>query len=220
MFVKICGMTSRAAVDAAVEAGADAIGFVFAPSPREVAPEAAREWCRSLPADIVRVAVMRHPSRERAARVLGELAPDWLQTDAEDFARLELPVGCMPLPVYRCGSVPAGLAAALARDGTSAPGRASAGAAGRPQLLFEGPVSGSGRTADWDEARALAARVRLMLAGGLDAGNVADAIGGVRPWGVDVSSGVESAPGVKDPGRIREFVARARAAAAESATEE
>ena len=219
VIVKICGITSPAALDAAVEAGADAIGFVFAASPREVAPETAREWCRALPADIVRVAVMRHPSRERVARVLGELAPDWLQTDAEDFAGLVLPDGCRPLPVYRSGSVPADLGARLGGSGSVASPE-SRGAARPPQLLYEGPVSGSGRTADWDEARTLAARVPLMLAGGLDADNVADAIRGVRPCGVDVSSGVESARGVKDPGRIREFVARARAAAAAGATEE
>ena len=209
MFVKICGMTSRAAVDAAVEAGADAIGFVFAPSPREVTPDTARMLCAGLPAGIVRVAVMRHPSVGLVERVAEALAPDWLQTDAEDFDRFELPAGCVPLPVYRNGRLPATLAAV--------PGPL---ADALPRLLFEGEVSGSGRTADWLEARQLAARARLVLAGGLNADNVEDAIRAVAPWGVDVSSGVERAPGVKDPDRIREFVARARAAATPSATEE
>lgn len=194
MFVKICGLTSRAAVEAAVEAGADAVGFVFAASPREVAPADARQWCRALPAGVVRVAVMRHPDRSLVERVGGELAPDWLQTDAEDFGGFELPAGCFPLPVYRSGGV-------------------DAPAALPPRLLFEGPVSGSGRKADWSVARQLAQRTHLVLAGGLDAANVADAIRAVRPWGVDVSSGVESAPGIKDAGKIREFVARAKAAA-------
>jgi phosphoribosylanthranilate isomerase len=197
MFVKICGLTSQAAVDAAVEAGADAVGFVFAKSPREVTVDDARQWCAALPRDIVRVAVMHHPARERVERVVGELAPDYLQSDAEDFDGLELPDGCIALPVYRSGGA--------GRPTGEAP----------PRLLYEGPVSGSGRTANWPEARALAARTRLILAGGLNADNVADAIRAVRPWGVDVSSGVESAPGVKDKGKIMEFVARAKAAADE-----
>ena len=118
--------------------------------------------------------------------------PDWLQTDAEDLAAMELPDGCRALPVFRNGRTPP---------------------AGErpPRLLFEGAVSGSGRTADWDEARALAAASEVILAGGLDAQNVAAAIRAVRPWGVDVSSGVERRRGEKDAGKIKEFVARARA---------
>jgi phosphoribosylanthranilate isomerase len=79
-------------------------------------------------------------------------------------------------------------------------------------LLVEGRASGRGARADWALAARLALRTRVVLAGGLDAGNVAAAIRRVRPFGVDVSSGVESAPGVKDPGRIRAFVAAVRAA--------
>jgi phosphoribosylanthranilate isomerase len=80
-----------------------------------------------------------------------------------------------------------------------------------PRLLFEGAVSGSGTTADWDAAAKLAARTQLILAGGLDPGNVGAAIRHVRPWGVDVSSGVERRRGEKDAQKIKEFVARARA---------
>jgi phosphoribosylanthranilate isomerase len=192
VFVKICGLTDAAAVRAAAAAGADAVGFVFAPSPREVTPETAAELCRELPAGIKRVAVLRHPERARWQRVLEVFAPDWLQTDAEDLAAIELPPACTGLPVYREGRLPSG-------------------AAMPARLLFEGAVSGSGRTADWDEARALAARTRLVLAGGLDAANVGEAIRRVRPWGVDVSSGVERRRGEKDPAMIEEFVARVRA---------
>ena len=191
LFVKICGLTDRAAVHAAVAAGADAIGFVFAPSPREISVDSARALCADIPAGVLRVAVMRHPQRELVARVLAEFAPDCLQTDAEDFAGIDLPSGCRALPVYRGGHV---------------------GAAAGARILFEGPVSGSGRTADWNAARALAARTELVLAGGLNADNVADAIREVRPWGVDVSSGVEVSPGVKDGGKIEKFIAAARAA--------
>lgn len=194
LFVKICGLTGRAAVHAAVEAGADAVGFVFAPSPREVSVAAARALCAGLPAGILRVAVMRHPEPALVDQVLGEFAPDCLQTDAGDFAAIDLPEKCAALPVYRSGSV--------------------VGPPVRARILFEGPVSGSGRPADWREAQALAAQTQLILAGGLNAGNVADAIRHVRPWGVDVSSGVESTLGVKDARRIEEFIATARSAAA------
>jgi len=191
MFVKICGINSVEAAAAAVAAGADALGFVFAESPREVTPERARELCAGVPASVKRVAVMRHPAAALVARVLDVFEPDWLQTDALDFAAIDLPARIAALPVYRNGGAPA-----------EAP----------PRLLFEGTASGSGRTADWDEARTLAARTQLILAGGLDADNVADAITRVRPWGVDVSSGVERRRGEKDPQKIREFVARARTA--------
>lgn len=194
MFVKICGMTSADAIEAAATAGADAVGFVFAKSPRQVSPGDARMLAMKLPARVLKVAVFRHPEPALVAEVLETLEPDWLQTDAADFAALELPTTCRALPVYRSGHAP--------------------GAAEAPsRLIFEGPVSGSGRTADWREARELAARTELILAGGLGPENVEDAIRTVRPWGVDVSSGVECAPGRKDPAKIAEFVARARRAA-------
>jgi phosphoribosylanthranilate isomerase len=192
--VKICGINSPVAAAAAVAAGADALGFVFAPSPREVWPERALEICEGVPRSVLRVAVMHHPAPERWRRVLDVFAPDWLQTDAEDFAANGLQEAiagrCSRLPVYRDGHAPG-----------SPPER----------LLFEGAKSGTGRTADWDEARALAPRTQLILAGGLEAANVADAIRRVQPWGVDVSSGVEKRRGEKDPRMIHEFVARVRA---------
>jgi phosphoribosylanthranilate isomerase len=191
VLVKICGLATIDAVEAAVEAGADALGFVFARSPREVSPERAAELCAGVPAHVKRVAVMRHPAPALVRQVLEVLAPDWLQTDAADFAEIELPPSCSPLPVLRTG--------AHATD--SAPAR----------VLFEGLTSGSGTVADWNEARELALGRELILAGGLRPDNVDDAIRAVRPWGVDVSSGVEQSPGKKDPVKIREFVARVRA---------
>lgn len=192
MFVKICGLTTYDAVHAAVSAGADAVGFVFADSPRRVTPDEAAQLCKDLPGDFVRVAVMRHPSAEEWQAVRERFAPDWLQTDAEDLEALDLPADCQPLPVFRSGRM------------TSArhPER----------LLFEGPRSGRGEVADWREAASIAAETQMILAGGLDADNVADAIRTVDPWGVDVSSGVEREPARKDPEKIQLFVARARAA--------
>ena len=192
MFVKICGMNSPEAVAAAVRAGADALGFVFSESPREVTPERAKELCAGLPGHVVRIAVMRHPHAERWQRALEVFAPDWLQTDAEDLPAIKLTGGCVALPVYRDGNAPAD---------ADLPDR----------LLWEGTHSGSGRLADWDEAQGLAHVAEVILAGGLTADNVADAIRSVKPWGVDVSSGVERARGEKDPAKIEEFVARVRA---------
>jgi phosphoribosylanthranilate isomerase len=192
MFVKICGMNSPEAVAAAVAAGADALGFVFAESPRQVTPEQARSLCADVPAHVLRVAVMRHPHKEQWERALEVFKPNWLQTDAEDFRWIKLPPGCVALPVYRDSNAPAD---------SDLPDR----------LLFEGTHSGSGRVADWDEARRLARVAEVILAGGLTVDNVEDAVGFVRPWGVDVSSGVERARGEKDPALIGEFVARVRA---------
>ena len=190
MFVKICGLSSQEAIAAAIEAGVDAIGFVFAHSPRQVTPAAASRLAASVPRGILKVAVMHHPSRLDCERVFAEFEPDCVQTDAADFAQIALPPDCSALPVFREGDVP--------RD--ALPRR----------LLFEGTTSGSGRTANWREARQLAARCELILAGGLDADNVTTAIAEVCPFGVDVSSGVERRRGVKDPRKILEFVSRVR----------
>jgi phosphoribosylanthranilate isomerase len=192
MFVKICGMNSPEAVEAAVAAGVDALGFVFAESPRQVTPERAKELCASVPANVLRIAVMRHPHKEHWERVIEIFEPNWLQTDADDFRWIKLPKTCTALPVYRDSNAPAD---------SDLPDR----------LLFEGTHSGSGRVADWDEANGLAHVAEVILAGGLTADNVTDAVRFVRPWGVDVSSGVERAPGEKDPQMIKEFVARVRA---------
>jgi len=195
VLVKICGLSTPAAVAAAVAAGADAIGFVFAESPRKVTPEQAKALCAGVPKSVKRVAVLRHPEESLWRSVLDVFAPDWLQTDAADFAGIELGGSCEALPVYRNGEADAALAARPAR------------------LLFESAQSGTGTRADWNEARELARTFPLILAGGLDAENVADAVRAVRPFGVDVSSGVERRRGEKDVAKIEEFVARVRAVA-------
>ncbi len=196
MMIKICGLTTPAGVAAAVEAGADALGFVFAASPRQISPQIAGQLCRDVPEHVARVAVMQHPARDAWQQVRDEFWPDWLQTDAADFNALDLPPDCRPMPVYRDQL--------LRRSGM--PDRWPA------RVVFEGNRSGTGQPADWTLAASIAAQTRLMLAGGLNPDNVAAAIRQVQPWGVDVSSGVESAPGEKDPGKIEQFIARARAA--------
>ncbi len=195
IFVKICGLTDETAVAAAVAAGADAVGFVFhAASPRNLEPRRAQALAAALPPGVRRVAVTLHPAPVLVAKVLEEFAPDVWQSDAADLPAMALPAGIEPWPVLRAGIA---LPAPLPR-----------------RFLFEGAKSGAGVVTDWGQATSLARRGELILGGGLDPGNVAEAIRRVRPFGVDVSSGVESAPGRKDPVRIREFVAAARKAAA------
>jgi phosphoribosylanthranilate isomerase len=188
LWIKICRLTTEAGVYAAAEAGADAIGFVFAPSRRQVTPERAAELARVAPRELQRVAVLLHPTQSLLDAVLETLAPDVLQTDAEDFGVLHTPQHVQRLPVVR--------------GATSTP---------PPRMLFEGAVSGTGARSDWAQAAKLARATQLVLAGGLTPTNVQRALHEVRPFGVDVSSGVESAPGVKDPARIHEFVRNARA---------
>ena len=192
VFVKICGVTDEAALDAAVAAGADAVGFVFhAASPRDLEPARAAALAARLPGGVLAVAVTLHPAQDAVDRVLETFQPDIWQTDADDFERLRLPRSIGRWPVLR-----------------------DAGAALRQlpaRFLFEAAESGRGRQADWAVAARLARQRELILGGGLDAGNVAEAIASVRPFGVDVSSGVERAPGVKDPRRIHAFVMAARA---------
>jgi phosphoribosylanthranilate isomerase len=193
LWIKICGLRTLDAIDAAASAGADAVGFVFHDnSPRNVALDDARALQRGVPAGIERVAVFLHPSQALLDAVLAAIEPDWVQTDASDLAGLRLPAGQRVLPVLRSGAALAG----------SPP----------PRCLFESSSSGAGERADWTAAARVARMSQLVLAGGLDPSNVGDAVRAVRPFGVDVSSGVESSRGIKDAARIREFIRSARAA--------
>lgn len=194
LWIKICGLRSAPAIAAAAAAGAQAVGFVFhEASPRNLTLGEAQALQGAVPAGVERVAVFLRPAQALLDAVIAALRPDWVQLDAADLEKLLLPAHQRVLPVLR-------------------------GSAARrplpPRFLFEGALSGSGERSDWSAAAKLAAEAEVVLAGGLDAGNVADAIASVRPFGIDVSSGVESSRGVKDPARIRDFVAVARAAQA------
>jgi phosphoribosylanthranilate isomerase len=190
MWIKICGITSEAAVGAALAAGADALGFVFASSVRRLTPAVAATLAQPARGRARCVAVTLHPQAAEVDEILAVFRPDVLQADAAALVALALPSMLETLPVVR-----------------SAPS-----ASLPPRLLFEGPASGRGVRSDWDVAHLVARRTQLVLAGGLNAANVVDAIQRVAPFGVDVSSGVEMRPGQKDPQKIEEFVARARAA--------
>jgi phosphoribosylanthranilate isomerase len=192
MWIKICGMTTPAAVSAALEAGVDAVGFVFAPSSRRLTPYAAAALAQSVRGRLCCVAVTRGPTQKEVDEIVSHFAPDVLQSDAADLDELRLPAELAQLPVVRStAAVPMVLP---------------------PRILFEGPGSGTGAVSDWALAASLARRTQLVLAGGLSAANIATALARVRPWGVDVSSGVESQPGVKDPAEIVKFVTAVRAA--------
>ncbi len=195
LLVKICGLTTADAVAAAVDAGADALGFVFhSASRRNLLPAQAAALAAAVPAGVTTVAVTLHPPQSLVDEILKVFRPAAWQTDAADFAGLAFPAGIEQWPVLRAGALPA----------QPMPAR----------VLYEGPHSGAGVVADWTEAARLARRTQLILGGGLNPGNVAAAIRAVQPFGVDVSSGVEAAPGRKDPARIHDFVTAARRAAA------
>ena len=190
--VKICGLTHVVSVEAAVAAGADALGFVFSDSPRTVTARHAAFIASRVPRNVLRVAVMRHPTAELWNEVETIFCPDVLQTDASDFHYLGVAPEIKRWPVVREGAAP------TEQDL-------------RDVYVYEGPSSGGGERVDWGIAAGIASQGRMILAGGLDPDNVATAIETVAPYGVDVSSGVESAPGLKDPDLIHSFVAAVRA---------
>jgi phosphoribosylanthranilate isomerase len=193
LWIKICGLRTAEAIATAADAGVQAVGFVFhEASPRNVSVAEARALQGGVPAGIDRVAVFLHPSQALVDAVIDAVQPDWIQADAGDLSRLHLPASQRLLPVMRSGS-------SLPRPLPS-------------RFLLESARSGAGEKADWNAAARLAGQAEIVLAGGLDATNVAEAVRLVRPFGVDVSSGVESSRGVKDAARIRDFVAAARAA--------
>ena len=192
MWLKICGITTTDAIDAALAARVDAIGFIFSPSVRRLEPAQAALLAAHARGRVSLIAVTMHPAQALIDEIIRVVKPDLLQTDLRDFDGLRLPESLARLPVLRAG---------IASE-----------AALPERMLFEGARSGSGETADWDTAARLALSSELILAGGLDAHNVGQAIRAVRPYGVDVSSGVESSPGRKSPKKIAEFVQAARAA--------
>ena len=189
-WIKVCGITTPEAVNASLGAGVDAIGFVFAVSPRRVTPERASRLAAPVRGRIACCAVVRRTSQSEVDEILRVLRPDMLQVDVDEVGSLALPRTLQVLPVAS----------------TRAPPQADPPV----RLLLERPPTDD--DADWDEAgiRSLSRRTRLVLAGGLDAGNVGRLVRALGPWGVDVSRGVEVAPGIKGHELIRRFAQAAR----------
>ena len=188
MLVKVCGITRLEDAAAAVDAGAGAIGFVFWPdSPRFVDPYRARAIAATLPPFVTAVGLFVNQTLSHVNAVAALVRLGAVQLHGDETPAFAAGVAA---PVIR--ALPVGAAAAWP-DGTT--------------LLLDAhdPVKrgGTGRTIDWTAAADLAARRRVLLAGGLTPDNVADAIARVRPFGIDVSSGVERAPGIKDHQRLR-----------------
>jgi phosphoribosylanthranilate isomerase len=202
MWVKICGITNEEDALMAVAMGADAVGFVFAPSPRQVTVGTVRDITRRLPFGVMTVGVFRDQAPDQvidtvlsaglhAAQLHGHETPNEAKQVRQKVQALIV-------------AFPAGSSSIDRFDDYQA-----------DALMIDAPTPGGGEVFDWALADGIPSNRRLILAGGLNPGNVGEAIATVKPWGVDVSSGVEAEPGIKDPRRVLAFVRRARTAFAE-----
>lgn len=200
MFVKICGLTSEEDALLAVALGADALGFNFVNgSKRQIAPDKAREIVRRLPPETMTVGIFRDELPGRVVELTQRAGLRAAQLHGNESAEQTRQVRSLVPIVVK--AFPAGH-----------PGLSSVADYGADIVMIDGAEPGSGEVFDWRLAEgAPTAGHRVLLAGGLHAGNVADAIERVRPWGVDVATGVESAPGRKDAVKMREFIANAKA---------
>ena len=202
MIVKICGLRTLPAATAAVKAGADLLGFNFVPSSRRcISPETARDIIGALPAHAQTVGIFVNPTLAQVQATVERSGLDWVQLSGTETPAFCAAVAQPVIKTVRLSEPPAGEARPNEYD--------------VDLLLADAAVpgswGGSGEVSDWAAAGRLARRRRLLLAGGLHAGNVAAALRTVRPAGVDVASGIET-DGREDPAKIRAFVAAARAA--------
>ena len=189
--VKICGLSTKGAVETAVSAGADYIGFVFAPSKRQVTLEQAAELAKFIPSHIQKVGVFVSPSRAELLEAIDKVGLDFVQVHGQVVDKLfeNLP----------CGSIQA-----VQVDGNGHVPNSQA-----DYLLFDAPVAGSGQTFDWGRLDTTKLAQPFFIAGGLNEDNVARAIQHFSPFAVDVSSGVET-DGQKDHEKIRRFIERVK----------
>ncbi|MBI1176690.1 phosphoribosylanthranilate isomerase [bacterium] len=206
MFIKICGITNLADARAAVDAGADALGFMFyRPSKRFIEPMAAREIIEQMPANVAKVGVFVNPSAAEAREARSASGIDTIQFHGE-----EAPEFCAmfrPSRIWKAFRI---------KDATSLAelGRYSEADGWLLDSHVAGSHGGTGQGFDWSLAVAAKKLGRpIIVAGGLNPENVTDAVVTIRPFGLDVSSGVESAPGKKDAAKIAEFIRMGKAAA-------
>ncbi len=197
MFIKICGITNEEDALLAVAVGADAIGFVFAPSPRQVVATRVAEIVRRLPPDILTVGVFRNELPDRVISIMNNTGLMAAQLHGFESASQVHKVKSEVRTVFK----------AVTAGSESFQDAAGFGA---DAVLVDSEEPGSGEVFDWQMAENAPQGVPLILAGGLTPTNVVGAIEKVRPWGVDVSSGVERSPGIKDPRLVRAFVEAAR----------
>ena len=189
--VKICGLSTKEAVKTAVSAGADYIGFVFAPSKRQVTVEQATELAKFIPSHIQKVGVFISPSRAELLEAVDKVGLDFVQVHGQVVDKLfeNLP----------CGSIQA-----VQVDGNGHVHNSQA-----DYLLFDAPVAGSGQTFDWGRLDTTELSQPFFIAGGLNEDNVEEAVQHFTPYAVDVSSGVET-NGQKDHEKIRRFIERVK----------
>jgi phosphoribosylanthranilate isomerase len=210
LIVKICGLSTRETLDVALDAGADMVGFVFfPPSPRHLSLEKARELGRQAKGRATKVALSVDADDATLANIVDALQPDILQLHGkETVARVRDIKQKFGLLVMKA------LAVETSADLAALPGYAAVA----DHILFDARApqeatrpGGLGAIFDWHVLENLDLKVPFMVSGGLTAGNVAEAVRVTRAGGADVSSGVESAPGIKDPDMIRAFIRAARA---------
>lgn len=206
--VKICGLTQIADLEWAIGCGVDAIGLVMATSPRRVSEKIARRLLLAAGSEVIKIAVFRSLVAADL-RLLADLGFDAVQGEGSPASPVALPL----LPVIIDGPrLQARVAGVLGIPRRWSPGAMSK--LGHPALLLDGPRGGGGGvTADTHRAKQLASRHRIVLAGGLTPENVARSVEAIGPVAVDVSSGVERGPGMKDHGRVKAFIEAARTAA-------
>jgi phosphoribosylanthranilate isomerase len=202
VLVKICGITTEADALLAVGLGADAVGFVFAPSPRQVSVRAVQQIVDRLPRHVLTVGVFRDETPQRVVQVVNTIGLRAAQLHGHETpAQTRWVAERVPLTIRAFAA--------------GHPEIARAEDYGVSAVMVDSASPGSGEVFDWRLAEGVVDPGRLIVSGGLDAGNVGDAVAHLRPFGVDVCSGVEAEPGRKDPQRLRAFMVAARRAAAD-----
>jgi phosphoribosylanthranilate isomerase len=197
MFVKICGNTTEEDALLATALGADALGFVFAPSRRQVKADDVRSIVKRLPHEVTTVGVFVNERPERVVEIVSMVGLHGAQLSGrEPLSEVRWIRERLPFVIQ--GFTAGDPALALAANGPA------------DVVLVDSPNPGSGQVFDWRLAEGAPGGVRLLLAGGLTPENVSEAIRRVRPWGVDVATGVEAGPGRKDPRKLRRFIEAAR----------
>lgn len=200
LLVKICGVTSEADALLAVGLGADAVGFVFAPSPRQVTASTVADIVKRLPHGVLTVGVFRDEAPARVVDIANHIGLGAVQLHgretAEDCRWVRERVACT-IKAFSAGDRTVDRFAEFGAD----------------YLLIDGPSPGSGQLFDWRLGEGVVDPGQLIVSGGLRPDNVGEAIAHLHPYGVDVASGVESGPGRKDPHLVQAFVANARQAA-------
>ncbi len=193
VFIKICGITTADDALLATALGADAVGFILAPSRRQIVPPRVEEIVRRLPPDVLTVGVFRDEAPQRVIEIVNRCGLKAAQLSGrESMEETRLIRESVPSVIK---AFPGG-----------SPALSVADRYGADIVMVDSDTPGSGQVFDWSLAEGAPGGIRLLMAGGLTPENVATAIAKVKPWGVDVATGVEMSPGRKDPARLRAFI--------------